>query len=60
MEKEDFDGILAGLDDAIAYAAGGTSRGRVAAPIDVKMRHSGALDDHVKGAGDKSINLARK
>lgn len=31
-----FEKIAAGLDDAIAYAGGDTSRGRVAAPLDVK------------------------
>ena len=31
-----FDKIKAGLDDAIAYAEGDTSRGRIAAPLDVK------------------------
>jgi putative transcriptional regulator len=31
-----FDKISAGLDDAIAFAQGETSRGRVAKPLDVK------------------------
>ncbi|WP_375380363.1 helix-turn-helix domain-containing protein [uncultured Sphingomonas sp.] len=35
MEDTDFAGIAAGLDDAIAYARGDTSRGRVAT-VDVK------------------------
>lgn len=36
MSKSAFDKIAAGLEDAIAYAEGDTSRGRVAAPVDVK------------------------
>jgi putative transcriptional regulator len=36
MTKTAFDKIAAGLEDAIAYQAGDTSRGRVARPIDVK------------------------
>ncbi|HVJ03817.1 MAG TPA: transcriptional regulator [Sphingomonas sp.] len=36
MDTEDFNGIVAGLSDAIAYAKGDTSRGRVVSPIDVK------------------------
>lgn len=31
-----FDGIMAGLEDAIAFVNGDTSRGRVAAGLDVK------------------------
>lgn len=34
--KRAFDKIAAGLDDAIAYAEGDTSRGREAKPVDVK------------------------
>lgn len=34
--KSAFDKIAAGLTDAIAYAEGDTSRGRVAAPLDVR------------------------
>jgi putative transcriptional regulator len=34
--KSAFDKIAAGLDDAIAYAEGDASRGRVAAPLDVR------------------------
>jgi putative transcriptional regulator len=36
MKDEDFNGIAEGLKDAIAYAKGDTSRGRVVNPIDVK------------------------
>lgn len=36
MTKSAFDKIAAGLEDAIAYAGGDTSRGRIAAPLDVK------------------------
>lgn len=34
--KTAFDKIAAGLTDAVAYAGGDASRGRVAAPLDVK------------------------
>lgn len=34
--KTAFDKIAAGLTDAIAYAEGDTSRGRIAAPLDVR------------------------
>lgn len=36
MTKTAFDKIAAGLDDAIAYATGDASRGRIASPVDVK------------------------
>lgn len=36
MAKSAFEKIAAGLEDAIAYAEGDTSRGRVAAPLDVR------------------------
>jgi putative transcriptional regulator len=36
MKNENFDGIMAGLEDAIAYARGDTSRGRIVAGPDVK------------------------
>jgi putative transcriptional regulator len=36
MKNENFDGIMAGLEDAIAYAKGDTSRGRIVAGPDVK------------------------
>ncbi|WP_353218090.1 helix-turn-helix domain-containing protein [Sandarakinorhabdus sp.] len=36
MTKTAFDKIAAGLKDAIAYAAGDASRGRIALPLDVK------------------------
>lgn len=36
MNDEDFNGIVAGLNDAIAFAAGDAARGRVVAPPDVK------------------------
>lgn len=36
MDDEDFDGIVAGLKDAIAFAAGDGTRGRVIAGPDVK------------------------
>lgn len=36
MTKRAFDKIAAGLEDAIAYVEGDASRGRVAAPLDVK------------------------
>lgn len=36
MSKEAFDKIAAGLEDALAYAQGDTSRARVAEPLDVK------------------------
>jgi putative transcriptional regulator len=36
MDDQDFDGIVAGLGDAIAYARGDTTRGRVAAGPDVR------------------------
>lgn len=36
MTKSAFDKIAAGLDDAIAYAQGDKTRGRVAAPLNVK------------------------
>ncbi len=36
MKDEDFNGIAEGLKDAIAYAKGDTSRGRIVNPIDVK------------------------
>ena len=35
MDEEDFNGIVAGLNDAIAYAKGDQTRGRIA-NIDVK------------------------
>jgi putative transcriptional regulator len=34
--KTAFDKIAAGLEDAIAYTGGDASRGRIAAPLDVK------------------------
>jgi putative transcriptional regulator len=36
MNDQDFKGIVAGLEDAIAFVKGDTSRGRVAAGPDVK------------------------
>ena len=36
MKDEDFKGIVAGLEDAIAFVKGDRSRGRVAAGPDVK------------------------
>jgi putative transcriptional regulator len=36
MKDEDFKGIVAGLEDAIAFVKGDVSRGRVAAGPDVK------------------------
>jgi putative transcriptional regulator len=36
MNDEDFNGIVAGLKDAIAFVNGDSSRGRVVAGIDVK------------------------
>ena len=36
MKDEHFNGIMAGLQDAIAFVQGDTSRGRVAAGPDVK------------------------
>lgn len=36
MKDEDFKGIMAGLEDAIAFARGDSKRGRVAAGPDVK------------------------
>ena len=36
MKDEDFKGIVASLEDAIAFVRGDTSRGRVAAGPDVK------------------------
>jgi len=36
MKDEDFQGIMAGLKDAIAFAKGDASRGRIAAGPDVK------------------------
>ena len=36
MKKENFDGIMAGLEDAIAFAQGNTSRGRIVSGPDVK------------------------
>ena len=36
MKDEDFKGIMAGLEDAIAFVKGDTTKGRVAAGPDVK------------------------
>ena len=36
MDDEDFNGIVAGLNDAIAYARGDEGRGRVMTGVDVK------------------------
>lgn len=36
MKDEDFKGIMAGLEDAIAFVKGDSTRGRVAAGPDVK------------------------
>ena len=36
MEDEDFNGIMAGLDEAVVFAAGDASRGRIVVPPDVK------------------------
>lgn len=36
MDDEDFNGIVAGLNDAIAHARGDESRGRVMIGVDVK------------------------
>lgn len=44
MDDKDFTGIVAGLNDAIAFAAGDAARGRVVAPPDVKaIRHRARL-----------------
>ena len=36
MDDEDFNGIVAGLNDAIAHARGDESRGRIMTGVDVK------------------------
>lgn len=36
MTERAFNKIMAGLEDAIAFAQGDTSRGRIANPVDVK------------------------
>lgn len=36
MDDEDFNGIMAGLDDTLAYVKGDNTRGRVAAGPDVR------------------------
>jgi putative transcriptional regulator len=36
MDDEDFNGVVAGLNDAIAHAHGDESRGRVMTGVDVK------------------------
>ncbi|MBV9840219.1 MAG: helix-turn-helix domain-containing protein [Sphingomonadaceae bacterium] len=36
MKKENFDGIIAGLEDAIAFTKGDHSRGRIVAGPDVR------------------------
>lgn len=36
MSKRAFEKVMAGLDDAIAYAKGDESRGRAHGPVDVK------------------------
>jgi len=36
MSKKAFDKIMEGMDDAIAFAGGDESKGRVAKPVDVK------------------------
>ena len=36
MNDKNFNGIMAGLEDALAYAGGDTSRGSVVASVDVK------------------------
>ena len=36
MDDEDFNGIVAGLNDAIAYARGDEGRGRVMTGVDVR------------------------
>lgn len=44
MDSEDFNGLVAGLKDAIAYTKGDHSRGRVAAGPDVRaIRKSAKL-----------------
>ncbi|WP_288937688.1 helix-turn-helix domain-containing protein [uncultured Sphingomonas sp.] len=40
MDTEDFNGIMAGLNDAIAYTKGDASRGRVVAGPDVRAIRS--------------------
>lgn len=36
MKKENFQGIIDGLNDAIAFAQGDTTKGRIVAGLDVK------------------------
>ena len=36
MKDEDFAGIMAGLEDAVAYAKGDTTRGRIVAGPDIR------------------------
>jgi putative transcriptional regulator len=36
VNDENFNGIMAGLEDAVAFAGGDTARGRVVSAVDVK------------------------
>lgn len=37
MNKENFESLKRGLDDAIAFAAGDTTRGRIASGVDARV-----------------------
>lgn len=53
MKSADFDGIMAGLADAVAYAKGDGARGRIVAGPDVK-----AIRQMTKLAQDPFVKAA--
>ena len=59
MKAEDFQGIVAGLEDAIAFVKGDTTRGRVAAGPDVKAIRAKTRLSQAKFADKLRVPVAR-
>ncbi|QUL38531.1 DNA-binding transcriptional regulator [Erythrobacter sp. JK5] len=58
MKDEDFEGIAAGLKDAIAFVQGDTTKGRVAAGPDVKAIRAKTKLSQVKFAAKLRVPVA--
>lgn len=58
MAKEAFDKIAAGLEDAIAFARGDATRGRVAGPVNVKEIRAAAHKTQAEFANAYQIPIA--
>lgn len=58
MKDEDFTGIAAGLEDAIAFVRGDTTKGRVAAGLDVKAIRARTKLSQVKFAARLRVPVA--